>query len=60
MEEMDVFLHADDPATGDIPTLSAQMTESNVCIHICLLISMMHMQELSVPMIVNLICLFMQ
>lgn len=30
MKEMDVFLHADDPATGDLPTLAAQMNESNV------------------------------
>ncbi|XP_069136952.1 dystrophin-like isoform X1 [Argopecten irradians] len=29
MDEMEVFLHADDPATGDIPTLLAQMNESN-------------------------------
>ncbi|KAJ8315396.1 hypothetical protein KUTeg_007546 [Tegillarca granosa] len=30
MDEMDVFLHAEDPATGDVPNLTAQMNESNV------------------------------
>lgn len=30
MEELGVFLHAPDPATGDIPNLTAQMAESNV------------------------------
>uniref|UniRef100_A0A8W8JFQ6 Dystrophin n=1 Tax=Magallana gigas TaxID=29159 RepID=A0A8W8JFQ6_MAGGI len=29
MEELGVFLHAPDPATGDIPNLTAQMAESN-------------------------------
>ncbi|XP_061169275.1 dystrophin-like isoform X1 [Saccostrea echinata] len=29
MEELDVFLHAPDPATGDVPNLTAQMAESN-------------------------------
>ncbi|KAK7483287.1 hypothetical protein BaRGS_00025454, partial [Batillaria attramentaria] len=28
MDEMDVFLHAEDPATGDIPALQAQLQES--------------------------------
>lgn len=28
MDEMDVFLHADDPAAGDIPALQAQLQES--------------------------------
>lgn len=30
MEELGVFLHAPDPATGDIPNLTAQLAESNV------------------------------
>lgn len=30
IEEMDVFLHADDPTNGDLPTLNAQLNESNV------------------------------
>ncbi|XP_041352153.1 dystrophin-like isoform X2 [Gigantopelta aegis] len=29
MDEMDVFLHAEDPASGDIPTLEAQLHESS-------------------------------
>ncbi|XP_078330229.1 dystrophin-like isoform X4 [Crassostrea virginica] len=29
MEELGVFLHAPDPATGDIPNLTAQLAESN-------------------------------
>ncbi|GFR63477.1 dystrophin [Elysia marginata] len=29
MDEMDVFLHAPDPSPGDIPTLQAQLQESN-------------------------------
>ncbi|XP_067674722.1 dystrophin-like isoform X3 [Haliotis asinina] len=29
MDEMDVFLHAEDPVSGDIPTLEAQLHESN-------------------------------
>ncbi|XP_063403799.1 dystrophin-like isoform X1 [Mytilus trossulus] len=29
IEEMDVFLHADDPTNGDLPTLNAQLNESN-------------------------------
>ncbi|KAL5009782.1 hypothetical protein ScPMuIL_012087 [Solemya velum] len=29
MDEMDVFLHAEDPALGDIATLKAQVNESN-------------------------------
>ncbi|GFN77850.1 dystrophin [Plakobranchus ocellatus] len=29
MEEMDVFLHAPDPCAGDLPTLQAQLHESN-------------------------------
>ncbi|XP_025078352.1 dystrophin-like isoform X2 [Pomacea canaliculata] len=28
MDEMDVFLHAEDPAVGDIPALQAQLQES--------------------------------
>ena len=30
MDEMDVFLHAEDPAAGDIPALQAQLQESQV------------------------------
>ena len=30
MEEMDVFLHAEDPTKGDLPTLQAQLDESSV------------------------------
>lgn len=30
IEEMDVFLHAEDPNNGDLPTLTAQLNESNV------------------------------
>ncbi|ESO83438.1 hypothetical protein LOTGIDRAFT_169302 [Lottia gigantea] len=29
MDEMDVFLHAEDPLIGDLPTLEAQLHESN-------------------------------
>ncbi|KAK6187729.1 hypothetical protein SNE40_005688 [Patella caerulea] len=29
MDEMDIFLHAEDPQIGDLPTLEAQLTESN-------------------------------
>ena len=31
LDEMDMFLHADDPAVGDIPALQAQLQESQVC-----------------------------
>ena len=30
MEELDVFLHAPDPATGDVASLTAHLSESNV------------------------------
>ena len=30
MEEMDIFLHAEDPTKGDLPTLQAQLEESSV------------------------------
>ena len=30
MEEMDVFLHVEDPTKGDLPTLQAQLEESSV------------------------------
>ena len=30
MEEMDVFLHVEDPTKGDLPTLQAQLDESSV------------------------------
>ena len=36
---MDVFLHAEDPTTGDTPTLSAQLSESNVSTHVLNLVN---------------------
>ena len=37
MEEMDVFLHVEDPTKGDLPTLQAQLDESSVS-HECIFI----------------------